>query len=245
MTIDAETRSAVVHIGTHKTGTTSFQVWADRNRAYFEEHLGLTYYRGLFESNHYELSLLCIDPGRSLSMRAKIPDWCLEGWQAQVREHAARQVRQDARRLLISCEDFSYARTTAEVEALRDLVAPRELSVVVTLREPSAFLRSYANELSTQGFERSFVQGSFAYVEDDSWLIDYERMLSVYRGVLGPDRVHVVDYETAMRQDGSTLPAVMAGCGAQAAQLPDWEQFQFNSSGTRARRVIERLRRTH
>ena len=245
MTTAADTRAAVVHIGTHKTGTTSFQVWADRNRAHLETDLGLTYYRGLFESNHYELSLLCIDPGRSLSMRAKIPDWCLEGWQAQVREHASREVAQDTPRLLISCEDFSYARTTAEVEALRDLVAPRELSVVVTLRDPEAFLRSYSNEISSQGFERSSIQGSFAYVEDDSWLVDYDRMLSVYRDVLGPDRVHVVDYETAMRQDGSTLPAVMAGCGARSGQLPDWEEYRFNSSGPRARRVLGRLRRGH
>lgn len=239
---DGGARAAVVHIGTHKTGTTSFQVWAERNRAYLEEHLGLKYYRGLFESNHYELPLLCIDRSRSMSMRAKIPDWCLDAWQARVREHVAGEVEQDARRLLISCEDFSYARTADEVEALRDLLAPRELSVIVTLREPKAFLRSYANELRTQGFALSSIQGSFAYVEQDSWLVDYDRMLSMYQSVLGTDHVYVINYEAAMQGDGSTIPSVMAGCGVRAAELPDWEQFRFNASDRRARRMLGRLR---
>lgn len=243
MAADGAVRVAVVHIGTHKTGTTSFQVWAERNRAYLEEHLDLKYYNGLFGSNHYELPLLCIDRHRSMSMRAKIPDWCLDAWQVPVREHLSEEVEQDARQLLISCEDFSYARSTGEVQALQSLLAPRELSVVVTLREPQAFLRSYANELRTQGFELSSIQGSFAYVESDSWLVDYDRMLSVYRSVLGPDHVYVVDYEAAMREDGSTLPSVMAGCGVRAEELPDWQRFRFNASDTRARRMLGRLRR--
>jgi hypothetical protein len=57
---------AIVHIGTHKTGTTTFQRWADLNRAEILEATGFRYYESMYPSGapsaHFEIALACLRP---------------------------------------------------------------------------------------------------------------------------------------------------------------------------------------
>ena len=220
---------ALIHIGTHKTGTTSFQNWAAASRSALAAG-GVTWLQGRLGPSHAEVPLLAIDADRSLAMRAVHPDWCLPAWQADARADLRAQSEAAHERLLVSSEALSYARRPREVERLAELFAPRELAVVAVLREPISYLRSYRRTLIGMGFEPSRYQGSFAYVEDDSWLLDYGAMLGAYREALGDDAVTVLDYEAEMERRGSIIPAILDGFGIGPGGLPAWDEFRDNRS---------------
>jgi hypothetical protein len=220
---------ALIHIGTHKTGTTSFQNWAAASGAPLAA-AGVTWLDGRLGPSHAEVPMLTIDADRSLAMRAVHPDWCLPSWQAEAREDIRAQGETAGERLLISSEALSYARRPQEVERLAALFAPRRIHVVAVLREPRSYLRSYRRTLSGMGFEPSRHQGSFAYVEDDSWLLDYEGMLGAYREALGEEAVTVLDYEAELERRGSIIPAILDGFGIEPDGLPDWDDFRDNRS---------------
>lgn len=231
MSVEASAHAgqALVHIGTHKTGTTSFQNWAAASRLPLAA-AGVTWLEGRLGASHAEVPMLTIDADRSLAMRAVHPDWCLPAWQAEARADIQAQSGAAGERLLISSEALSYARRPQEVERLAELVAPRRLAVVGVLRERISYLRSYRRTLIGMGFEPSRHQGSFAYVEDDSWLLDYEAMLGAYREALGDDAVTALDYEAEMERRGSIIPAILDAFGIEAAGLPDWDEFRDNRS---------------
>jgi len=242
---------AFVHIGTHKTGTTSFQQWASKNRIELANATGLEYYEGLFAPSHYEIPMLCMRSNRNMPMRAKWPDWCLDEWQQSAKMHVRNEVERHEGPLLVSSEALSYIRHPDEVERLIDLLRPREITVIVVLREPASFLLSYRKTLTRSGFNFSSYRESFAYVEDDSWLVDYDSLLAVYRKVLGSDRVMSVQYEPALERYGSIIPALLGAIGFSPSEIPPWRDFPHyeitprtpkrGSARKRLRRLFKRL----
>jgi hypothetical protein len=231
---------AVVHIGTHKTGTTSLQRWADANRSELFAATGLRYYRGRFARNHFEFATLAMRPDRNMPFRAKRFDWMLPTFQHDLRDHIARELDGDDD-VLISAEALSLLRHPDEVDRLCELLEPRTTEFIVTLRDPAAYLASYRREMTGQSFAPSPHPDSFAYTEDDSWLVDFDALRALYDGL------KVVPYEQALARWGSIIPAVMEAAGADPAELPSWEGMWANDRPkTRgrwlARKVKHRLR---
>lgn len=221
-------RVAILHIGTHRTGTTSFQRWASTHRHELSHATGLDY-DGVLGPNHAEIPMLCLRTNRSMRMRARLPDWCLDEWQRKARAHIRDQCARPSRALLASAEGLSYIRHRDEVERLVELLSPRRIALVVALRERSSFLRSYRQALAKAGFPASPHRESFAYVADDSWLVDYGALLRVYRGALGAERVVAIDYERALQRDGSIIPGILDACGADRSKAPSWNGYWCNS----------------
>ena len=232
---------AFVHIGTHKTGSTSFQRWASQNCAELARATGLAYYEGLFGPSHYEIPMLCMRADRNMPERVWRPRWCRPGWQRKAERHIRDQAARDVHSLLISAEALSYTRHPDEVARLIALLKPRQITAIAVLRKPSSFLRSYREAMLEQGFPPSPHRQSFAYVADDSWLVDYDALLGVYRQMLGADHVVALDYERELQRYGSIIPAILEAIGFDHAQAPGWEDFRLNVSGSA---LLNRLRRS-
>lgn len=224
----------ILHIGTHKTGSTSLQEWAYEHRESLALEAGLEIYRGRFGTNHVEIPLICLRASRNMPARSRLPDWCLEGWQDYTRRHVRSQIKGPAPSLFVSAEALSYLRHQDELGRLTRLLAPRRVTVVVVLRERTAFLRSYRSQMNAMGFPPSPYPKSFAYVEPDTWLTDYDALLAAYRLAFGEDRVMSVDYEGALERYGTVIPAVMAAAGVPLAQLPPWSDAWLNRSPANA-----------
>jgi len=104
--------------------------------------------------------------------------------------------------------------------------------------------------LIRDGFSESSDPTSFAYLNADSWLVDYDEILQSYRHVFGADHVHHVDYDAALSRDSSIIPAVMAHVVGDTSDLPDWRDVRRNRGSrrhpndtvSRWRRVARRLR---
>lgn len=160
----------------------------------------------------------------------RIPEWNTEHWQRHVTQYVLSQVEGQAETLVIPSETLSFLRNPAELSALANLLKTREVTVVVTLRERIDYLRSWAEHLTRDGFTLSDNPNSFAYVQPDSWLADYDSLLAAYRNQFGQESVRIVDYEEEMGMRGSVIPGIMKHIVTTTDNLPEWQGVFKNSS---------------
>lgn len=236
---------ALLHIGTHRTGSTSFQQWALAAARQIREQSGVAVYEGRLGHSHSEFPLLCMRANREMHRKVSFPDWCLDEWQSETRAHIEQQVAHTDADLLITAENLSLLRYPDELEALRRLLEPRTVRVAACLREPADFLESYRALRASQGIGPSPYRASFAYTEPDTWLIDYDGLLGAYRDAFGDDAVVSFRYEDAMATWGSTIPGVLAALEIDGTDLPSWREFHRNETVRRSfvRRVRSKVGR--
>lgn len=221
-------RRVFLHIGTHKTGTTSFQKWLRENEEVLRNRFGLGVYHGGFPNNR-EIGLACADTDRLLPVR-HIPQWSDPVWRDHVHELARIQMQRDEETIIVSAESLSFLRADDEVRRVQRMFTDREVTVLLTLREPAGFLASWGRHLSRSKYELSNNPKSFAYVAPDSWLARYDDLIDAYARVFGRDRVLTVDYEQVTAEHGSVIPGLMRHVVADPTGLPDWSGYRFNTS---------------
>ncbi len=124
---------------------------------------------------------------------------------------------------------------------MAELCAPREIRVILVRRDPEAFLASYRATLARLGFDPSPYPESFAYVEADSWLVDYDSIVDAYRRIADPSMIHTIDYESAVAEHDSIIPAVAAAAGIDLSTIPVEGTWQNARSG-RPRHDAARIR---
>jgi hypothetical protein len=218
---------ALLHIGLHKTGTTAFQQWASHNADTLRSANGIRFYEGMFGSTHYELGLLTIGPGRTMTGMVLQPQWPLTEWQENATRHVRAQAAPDDTTLLVSSECLSLLRDEREVRRVQELLAPRQLRVAVCLRSPESWLESYRQQHVRNHYLSEF-RSSHAYVEPDTWLTDWDQMLRVWRNVLGDENVVTCDYDDSVARYGSSIPAVLTALGLDPDEMPPWQGFVAN-----------------
>jgi hypothetical protein len=234
----------VLHAGVHKTGTTSIQTFLRDENDGLLSTVGCHYPEGfLLPALHTDLPLLVIRSDRMWPARLRFPETQRASWQAAAWAHVRqRVVATDHEVLVYVHEDLSYVRFDDELERLRELFDDREVTVVVVLRDEAEFLASYRSQLAGTGFDPSDDPASFAYVEEDSWLLDHDALLDGYRRWFGVDHVVALDYGEAMRADGTIIPAFTDVLGIDRAALPPLNSYRLNQSGAHIRLNDDQLR---
>jgi hypothetical protein len=240
--VDIETR-VILHIGTFKTGTTSFQRWFTDHADAIESSHGFRWFRGFFPDAR-EIAAACIDDGRQTPAmaleffpRRGTEEWV--AWKESVRHNVAQQVAASQAPIVVSCEALCLLRTDTELARLAELFPPESTRILLCLRSPEGFLRSWKSHLEHDFFQRSTDPTSFAYVENDTWLVDYETLVNGYRHWFGADDVTVVDYDSAMAAHGSVIPALTATFFPVGASLPGWETYRLNKSSRPPRKPMK------
>lgn len=233
----------VLHIGTHRTGTTSLQAFLRAHDHDLLAAVDTAYPPGfLLPAVHTELALLTIRADRTWPARLRFPETQRPAWADAARAHIRAQVTADRPgRLVYLQEDLSYLRHDDELALLRELFAGCEVQVVVARREPASFLRSYRAQLLGTGFDLSDDPTSYAYVEPDSWLLDHDTLIDGYRRCFGDANVTVLDYEQMVERDGSVIPTFADLLGIDRAALPDLSGFRYNASGAAVRLSEDQL----
>lgn len=221
-----------LHIGTHKTGSTSIQKFlhqqGDRLMAQ-----GMLFYRGRhLPSNHVELHSATIRPSRptpfKLDRGLLIDDAYCRLIQGDV---SAFLDGCDDRAAIFSAEGLSYLRHPDELERLRALFAGHDVEIIVYLRETEAYRRSHLAEFGRRRARGGVVIGDFADLAPGSWLLDYRARLKPFRQTFGSEHVHVIDYDVEVARDGSAIPALLRLLGiADAFSAADWAMFDYNRS---------------
>jgi hypothetical protein len=220
--------TVAVHLGPHRTGTTALQQFLRRHR----EDLavgGRTYPEGLVEPDqHVELTFPTIRPERLAEavpffnhlLRKNRPDLpaCTDAaWPNLL----ADLVASAKGGLVLSAEALSWIRHDDEVERFLALFGSITPSVVFVRRRPDAFLASYFQVSRFMTLTAPDGPDSLWYAEDDSWLVDYQARIDLWRRHLGSPRVEVVDYDAAIDADGTSVPAVAAALGIDTSSWND------------------------
>lgn len=212
-------KSAVVHIGTHKTGTTSFQTVLHECRDTLEGQGFL-----LATDNDSRLSTalaqLVLRSELQPPFRLTNPDLNLASRQPGFRNHIREQIASGYETVIFSHEALSFVRTAREIRVLRRLLFPRKVRIVVTVRSPEDFLESWrANLLRHWNIGRSEFDGSFMNTQADSWLARFDELVRVYVAGFGKGNVTVVDYDHELRENGDIVPSVWGACGLPSSLI--------------------------
>ncbi|MCI0466408.1 MAG: hypothetical protein L0Y57_05300 [Beijerinckiaceae bacterium] len=220
---------SIVHIGFHKTGSTSIQAfcWKFRHRL---AGLGIAMYEGAhFRSNHTELHVAAMRPERMTPFKIKAGIAGGSAYRLEIEQRLARIVSstpQDT--LLFSAEGLSYLREQEELDWLRS-VLPGKAAIVAYLREPQEFLHSYRHALIARGISPSSETDSFAYTGEDSWLIDYNERLKPFRASFGAQNVISIDYGKEVANCGTVIPSFLRILGAESHFCEqEWSAFFLN-----------------
>jgi len=220
---------SIVHIGTHKTGTTAFQTYLTNNRDHFAA-AGIDVYldpdTGRAQAHHFPL--VTVRRALTFPLRRRLPDSTLDEAVEDLTDSISRYMaeRRDVD-VLISHEALSFIRSVDEVRHLQRLVGDgRDVRILLVLREPTAFLESWRAQLAKRGHNYgSQYSTGIGYTEPDSWLVDYPRLIDCYRQVFGEENVIVLSHEEEMASHGSVVPALARECGLDPALLPaGWEE---------------------
>lgn len=222
----------ILHIGLHKTGTTSIQAFLQRNIDVLQTH-GLDFYQGMvYPENHVELHAASMRAERQSGYKNRTGLQVDANYIAQVQQRVARFVQDsNAPRLVFSNEGLSLLRHEDELEMLKSLFPAGRFQVVVYLRNEADYLRSYAAQITKnpETLPENIDKDSFAYIEADTWLTDYAARLVPFRQAFGSANVNVLDYDQAMRQGGNVIPSFLAWLGLESAFSPkDWENCFLN-----------------
>lgn len=196
----------VLHIGTHKTATTTIQDTFYVNRDFLAQH-GVVYPALGKHSGHHGLLTDWI----ALPLAYDLPD----GGIGTLRALAAQYVDSDVT-LLLSSEEFSRgggAGGRVDMAALAGIFDGFEsIMLICFLREQWQFLQSVYLEISrsripprppvlmTQAFETGMVDGLWC-----DYLALYDHLLSGF----APEMIRFVDFNVAKKQSGGVLGAML------------------------------------
>lgn len=229
----ANLHSCIVHIGIHKTGSTSIQNFLQKHRKNLAGR-GIHFYRGRhIDDNHVELHASCMRHGRYSTFKISSGLVFDEAYVSETRRIVSTFLHGVAGQTsLFSAEGLSLLCHADEVERLAEML-PREVSIIAYLRNPADYLRSHAMQIRRAGIPESDDRTSFPYFGADTWLIDYEFRLAAFRSIFGERNVHVIDYDEVCARDRSVIPSFMRCLGIEP-DFADQAQMQMRLNQTPA-----------
>ncbi|MBE9640254.1 hypothetical protein [Salipiger mangrovisoli] len=193
-----------LHVGTHKTGTTSIQR-ALRLREGALREAGLRLYP---QENAWGLANLFIRAGLRTTPRVaemtQVPD--LAGFRHEL---AAEHWQLGGADMVASSEEFCLLRETIEAHALLSTLGQKFARIVpiLVLRNDADWRASRRDQLSKSGMWELQKALPDAASTDGEWYYDRAALLAFWRAI-GP--VQVIDYDAALATQGSILPPFAA-----------------------------------
>lgn len=190
-----------IHLGQHKTGTTSIQSFLLKNKAALEvQRIFIpTDFMGRKTANHYELNLVTLADQRSSPMKDAF-NGSLENLKGKVENEIdliyKLCINKNCNKVLFSNEGLSLLRHYEEYQALYNLFSKYSIkvSVVICLRAEKEFKSSWASQLKRMGLvEEKNDKNSYRYLGDDSWLFKWQDRLAVMSQIF--DKLIVYKYK--------------------------------------------------
>ncbi|MFG1428229.1 hypothetical protein [Roseixanthobacter glucoisosaccharinicivorans] len=227
---------SIVHIGFHKTGTTSIQHVLDGARDALLQ-AGCAFYSGRhFADNHVELHAAAMRLHRPSTFRLGSGLVFDETYRRTVaQELAAFGAAHTGRACLFSAEGVCLLRHGDEVAWLRNAL-PQPVRIIACLREKAAYRASYRAQLERVRdlWGGAIQREEYNYTEDDSWLWDYDARLAPFREGFGSDSVTVLDYDALTAAHGSIVPGFLEAIGLGDALPPQaWAGLFLNTRKAR------------
>ena len=181
----------IIHIGQHKTGTTSIQHYLRNNRQDLVKH-GLYYPDSLsgfdnpshFLLNVYSLNKFRYSPMKEMLLKNETPEFFLElknNLESDIARHYEEAERLGCKEIVWSNEGLYLLNSSEEYHRLLELFSKHSAQVVCVccFREIESFKKSYLKTLETINPGSCTDKDSYRYIESDSWLFDVDRKKSI------------------------------------------------------------------
>lgn len=200
----------ILHIGTHKTATTTIQDTFAQNAAVLEQH-GIIYPRLAKVTGHHGL---VFDWGT-------LPEvYRLKQGSREAFREIARDYGSGDHTVFLSSEEFSRAAPRGAVDFLevRELLAPfDEIEVICVLRPQWEFIQSVYLELSKKLMPPRppvFVQAAITTGMVAGLWADYNGLLDQLEQAFKPEEITFLDFRTVRSAPGGIVGAMLAHMGA-------------------------------
>jgi hypothetical protein len=193
-------------------------------------------YDGMFHpTNHVELFLSVLRPNCETFSHNR---YCPQGFdqpalfqktQSRLTSFASEA---SAERILLSTEGLSLLRQVDEIERLKQILPcpPGQTKVLIYRRSPEGFLRSYRAQLGkVAGRTASSDPRSALYVQDDTWLLQFDKVISLYQTHF-PGTTLVLDYDEELRTSGCVIPGFMRWLGITLPADYNPGEYRLNAS---------------
>lgn len=217
------TRPALfLHVGPHKTGSTSIQhalaALAPKLRAqgvevYHED-------RKAAPCNAYHLAHDLLRPEVHTPMRLRHPN--LAQGAGERRRHLRIAAARPTQALVVSSEAFAFLRSDADADRVSDLFEPvfSGISACIVRRAPEDWRRSWQAQLgrAQNDYLAAYQDAPADRRVDAPWYSDFDAIYDFW-AKLGS--CHVLDYEAEMNTRGSILPAFFNWLGLPEKDHPD------------------------
>lgn len=197
----------ILHVGTHKTGTTTIQDTFALNRQFLAEE-GLIFPQIGHENGQHGLVMDWIQ----LPEKYHLETSSEHAWLKLARDHA-----HSDRTVLISTEELSRANPSVDLRKLRDLISAfDEIKVVCCLRNQVSFLQSIYLQVVKSGAHvpwSNFFEVAVGTRMATGLLLDYSSLRSRFETGFQPHEIRFFSYERVVRTDGGIIGNMMDECG--------------------------------
>jgi Sulfotransferase family len=245
--VSSSSSQVAVHIGYHKTATTWFQ------RIAFPSHPQLVPYLA-----NNTLNVLVSDPFLNQIVSASDSDFDMEKARTEFAEQAATLITHPEQLVILSAERLSGHAASGGSDGIR--TAERlfgtipEARVFWLVRDQAEAIKSEYRQIVRLGWpadvQRTLaVEPRWKTTGFDLAYWEYDRLVSRYKRLFGPERVLVLDYGRFTRDPSDCLAEISTFLGVKPWSLTD-EQFgvRFNvsrsDSETRVRQLLNHFHRT-
>lgn len=222
---DSHRRRVYLHIGTHKTGTTSAQSFLGSHREELAKN-GIIFYQGKFSidpNNHVDIARACLDLDKEFfgdsNKKLRRGKKLFELIEKDILIFL-NQIQD--KKIIFSSEDISLLRSASEFDRLSRLIDPKrnEIIVVLVTRNTEDFLNSYRQQIfKVPGRRPSDDPRSALYVSRDTWLTNYESIVDGFVQ-FGAAEIRRLDYDCVMAAEGDMLPALLRALDLPEALIP-------------------------
>jgi hypothetical protein len=227
-----------LHIGTHKTGSTSLQRWLVEHESFLNENEFDLYESLHKKQTHVELYLGAMRQERDSFGKRSMPEVVFDTnytakVSARVQEFIASSPRE---KLVFSTEGLSLLRHADELNRLKQILGPlgQRVQVILYLRDKEAFLNSYRTQLAKKKKRTpSKDYWSALYVEEDTWLTDYEQLLGAFGEAFGRENITIIDYDAEMQRCGNIIPAFVKALGLPVEEADQASMQAYRDNVTR------------
>lgn len=225
----------ILHVGTHKTGTTSFQqALVDHQRPLIRAGVRVATEPtppGGLRANSTLFSDAVLRPSLVTGFRGRYGR--TSAWRDRVAQAGALRLPTNAKvtRSLVSAEALCFARTPAERRRMRmalRLAEATSVKVLLVVRQRDAWRRSWERQTATMHASLDPQdRGTGTDLITGDWYYDVDAIRAFWRRI---GTVQELNYEDEVDRHGSTIPGLLEAMGVDPGLV---EQDYFLNEGAR------------